>query len=562
MPADALTYAYLATQLDATLKGGVVSKISMPYKDEIILSVRRDRETFHLLLSASPSAARMHLTEHLPENPQTAPAFLMHLRKHIGGAKVVGVEAVPYERIVAVRLLSRSELGDLEEKRLIAEIMGKYSNIILVTGRGTVSDSIKHITGDISGKRIVLPGVRYETAPPQDKTDIRDTAALISHLQAFTGGKIAPHIIKRLSGLAPATVNEAVLRAVGTESADRLDAKQIDAIVRALQALYDFAKAAPCLMLRDGVPFDFCLSPYLSYHGQAVPYASLSQAMDTLYYSAAQKTRFDERARTLYTAVKTALAHAQNKAAKLLSTKQSAADFDDDRICGELLTANLYRVKPGMTELTVDNYYTGDMSILALDARLSPADNAQRYYKRYAKKKRAHELSGAQYTETQNTVEYLSSLLASFALCSTVAELDQIRNEMETAGLVKAPRGKKVVSAPAAPLTFSVDGFTVSVGKNNLQNDALVRASRPDDLWLHTQKIHGSHVVIANGSRAPESVVLRAAEVCAYYSKARESENVPVDYTLVRYVSKPKGAPPGKVIYVNQKTVYVTPRRD
>lgn len=559
MPADALTYAYLAQELNATLSGGVVSKISMPFKDEIIVTVRNDAKPYNLLVSASPAAARMYLTEHVPENPAVAPAFLMHLRRHIGGAKVIGVEAVPYERIVIVKLLSRSELGDTEEKKLIAEIMGKYSNIILVNANGTVSDSIKHITGDVSGKRIVLPGVRYESAPPQDKADIRFTDELKRHLEAFGGGKIANHLLKRLSGLSPATVNEAVLRSIGATTADRLDGRQIESLLDCIASMYDFSQAKPYLMRVDGKPFDFTVSPYLSYDGEAVPYPNLSAAMDDLYYTASVKTRFDERARTLLSVVKTALSHAQHKADNLLSARDAAADFEDDRIKGELLIANIYRVKPRQTEITLDNYYTGQPVTVALDPRLSAADNAQRYYKRYSKKKRTFTLSGEQYAQTVETVDYLSSLVESFALCSTMAELNEIRAEMEASGIVKPTKVKKK-SPPAEKTTLSIEGYTVTVGKNNLQNDALVRASASDDLWLHTQKIHGSHVVVANGNRAPDSVVRRAAEICAYYSKARDSENVPVDYTLIKYVNKPKGAPPGKVVYTNQHTVYVTPK--
>lgn len=562
MPNDALTYSLISRELNDRLTGGAVNKLSMPYKDEIILTVRKDGAISHLLISASPSGARMHLTAHVPENPMTAPAFLMHLRKHIGGARITGVEQTPYERIVSVRLLARNELGDLTEKRLVAEIMGKYSNIILVGADGTVSDSIKHITGDISGKRIVLPGVRYENAPPQAKTDIRDEQTLRSHLTAFNGGKTANYILKQLSGLAPVSINEAVVRAVGAEFADRLDNRRIEAILRELKALYDFDGAAPCVMTREGNAVDYCVQPYRSYHAETVPYPSLNEAADAYYFDIDRKSRFDEKARMLYAAVKTALAHAETKLANFKEKRAEAEDFEQDRIKGELVTANIYRLKNGAASFTADNYYTGGVCEIALDPAFSPAENAQRYYRRYAKKKKTFSMTESQIAETAERADYLESLSAAFKLCSLPEELEEIRVEMENAGILKSKKTSKKKTEPSKPIEVTLDGFTVRIGKNNLQNDLLCRSARPDDIWMHTQKIHGSHTVVTtDGREVPDATLRKAAGFCAYYSKARDSENVPVDYTLMRFVSKPRGAAPGKVIYAEQKTLYVTPQR-
>ena len=563
MPADALTYEYLSKELDSALSGGVIAKISMPYPDEIVLAVRNAGRTHQLLLSASPACPRVHLTEARYTGLPAAPAFLMHLRKHIGSARILGFDAVPFERVLRVRLSSRNELGDEETKTLYAEIMGKYSNLILVNGDGRVSDSIRRVTPDLSSKRQILPGLVYSPAPPQaGKTDISRPALIAEHLAAFPGGRVAPYIIRRLSGLSPATVNECVYRALGRESADALDKAQIDAIVRQLQAFYDFSSAEPCVMTSDGVPVDFCVRPYLTEGDGSVRCATLSEAMERYYYALDRKNRFDAQAHALVTAVKAALKRAENRLDESALTRERSADYEHEQRLGEFITANIYRLKKNMTAFTADNYYTGETVSIPLDPALSPQMNAQRYYKRAAKKKKAFTLAETQMREAAAAADYLRSVLAEIANGSDPADLIGIRAELVAAGIVRAPAkaaGKK--PTPGTPMTFKAGGFTVRVGRNNLQNDALTRAARPDDIWLHTQKIHGSHTVIAAEGRAvPDEVIRRAAEICAFHSAARQSDNVPVDYTFAKYVHKPAGARPGMVVYTDQRTVYVKPQ--
>lgn len=562
MPADAITYQYLSKELDNTLSGGIIAKIAMPYPDEVILTVRNDGKTFQLLLSAAAACPRVHLTEEKYVSPLHAPAFLMHLRKHIGSAKILKIDTQPYERVLRLYLSGRNELGISETKTLYAEMMGRYSNLILVNADGRISDCVKKVTADISSKRTVLPGLQYLPAPPQDKSDISQPDLLRKRLAAFPGGKISSYIIKNLSGLSPATVNECVFRAIGKEEAPALTAAESGSIVAALIRFYDFADARPCVLTADGLPIDFGIRPYLTIGNGNTVCATLSAAMERYYVALDKKNRFDAGAHAVATTVKSALRRAENRLAEFTETREQSADYEHERLYGELITANIYRLKKNMTEFTADNYYTGGQETVRLDPALTPQLNAQKYYKRASKKKKAYEMAGDAIREAAETIDYLQSVLESLREGTEASELDDIREELTRAGILRVPlkKNKKRFEA-SRPKTYMIDGFTVRVGKNNLQNDALTRSARPDDIWLHAQKIHGSHTVITtDGQDVPDEVILRAAEICAFYSAARLSENVPIDYTRIRHVSKPSGARPGMVIYTDQKTVYVKPR--
>lgn len=562
MPADAITYQYLSKELDNTLSGGIIAKIAMPYPDEVVLSVRNDGETFQLLLSAAAACPRVHLTEEKYVSPMHAPAFLMHLRKHIGSAKILKIDTQPYERVLRIYLSARNELGVLETKTLYAEMMGRYSNLILVNAAGRISDCVKKVTADISSKRTVLPGLQYLPAPPQDKPDISSPEVLRKRLAAFSGGKISSYIIKNLSGLSPATVNECVFRAMGKEDAPALTAAETDAIVAALTRFYDFADARPCVLTSDGLPVDFGIRPYLTIGNGYTSCATLSAAMEQYYAALDKKNRFDAGAHAVAMKVKSALRRAENRLAEFTDTREQSADHERDRLFGELITANIYRLKKNMNEFVTENYYTGEQETIRLDPALTPQMNAQKYFKRAGKKKKAFEMAGDAIRESRETIDYLQSVLESLREGTEASDLDDIREELVRTGILRAPLKKsKKKFETSRPKACAIGGFTVRVGKNNLQNDALTRAARPDDIWMHAQKIHGSHTVITTEGRdVPDTVIARAAEICAFYSAARLSENVPIDYTRIKHVSKPSGARPGMVIYTDQKTVYVKPR--
>lgn len=563
MPSDALHYSYLAEELDALLSDGKIEKISMPEKDEIVLGIRARGKNFSLLVSACPSAARCHITESKKENPTVAPSFLMHLRKHIGGAKIIGISAVPFERVLKIEMLTRNEMADEEHKTLIAEIMGKYSNIILVSKNGIISDCIKKVGADTSSKRQVLPSLRYEYPPEQEKIAPTSTELAIVELKNFTGGDLASYAIKKFKGLAPVSAQEAIFSAIGKLDSPPLSDETARLVASKLKSLYECNNLRPCIRKSDGYNADFYFRPYSLFDGEYVFFDSLNQAVDVYFKDKDKQNRFNEKSRHLFTLLKNAIVRTEKKLEGFLEKSESCKNSELDKLFGELLLANIYKIKQGMTSITVENWYDDNKPVtVALDKDKSPQANAQTYFKKYSKKKKTTEQLVPLIEQARAQIDYYDSVLLSFSLCKENSEIDDLTDELEKAGLVKKRQKKaaKIKRQPSQPICVQIDGFTVKIGKNNMQNDAVTRCAKSDDIWLHTKAIHGSHVVIsANGKTVPDAVIKKAAELAARYSKAAQSQNVPVDYTLAKYVSKPSGSPPGKVIYTHQSTIFVNP---
>ena len=560
MPSDALHYSFIADELNEKLCDGRIEKISMPEKDEIVLGIRSRGTNYSLLISASPMASRCHLTKHRKENPASAPSFLMHLRKHIGGAKIISVKNPSCERIICIKLLTRNEMSDEVCKTLIAEIMGKYSNIILVDSNGIISDSIRKVGIDTSSKRQVLPGLKYESAPAQDKLSPLNTESAKLTLASFPGGDIGAYIISKFKGLAPSSANEAAYRALRMIDCPTLTNTQCAKVAEELVALYNLKTARPCLNERD-----FYIRPYSLYGTDYKFCQSLNEAMDEYFFDRDRALRFNERSKHLQSLLKNAIARTQKKLSGFIQKEESCKGLEADKICGELLLANLYRIKTGMTSVTLENWYNENAPVtVTLDPQKSPQSNAQIYFKNYSKKKKTLEQLKTLIKKTQDELDYYDTVLLSFSLCTENSEIDELAAELEQIGLIKNKQSKnrthKNIAKTSAPLSTVVEGYTVKIGKNNIQNDMLTKGAKNNDVWLHTKNIHGSHVIIsAENSKVPESVILEAARLAARYSKAAQSQNVPVDYTLVKYVNKPSGAPLGKVIYTHQSTVYVDP---
>lgn len=563
MPSDALHYSLMAEELNGFLSDGKLEKITMPERDEIILGIRSRGKNFCLIISAAPACPRCHLTQHSKDNPAVAPAFLMHLRKHIGGAKVLGVECLPFERVLKIKLLTRNELAVEDCKTLVAEIMGKYSNIILVNSDGTISDCIRRVNLDTSSKRQVLPGLKYLPAPVQARTDISDEQTVKAVLRGFNGGNLSSYLLKHLRGLAPVSIEEAVFRALGDNQFAEIDDIAVNKVFQKLQGLYDFSDVSPCVRYTQLSAADFYMRRYECVSGDYKYFSTLSEAMDEFFFARDKANRFNEKSRHLSALLKTAITRTEKKLSGFLEKQQECADLDNDKLFGELLTANIYRIGKGMQGVNLENYYNEYKTVyIPLDNQKSAQANAQNYFKKYAKKKKTLQQLEAQIESARTQLDYYGSISPAFSLCTEISEIEDLQREMELVGLLKSKPSskKKSNSKPSSPLTVTFEGFAIRIGKNNVQNDELTKSAKKDDIWLHTQKIHGSHVVIsAEGKQIPDSVILRAAQHAAYYSKAALSQNVPVDYTAIKYVDKPKSAPPGKVIYTHHNTVYVNP---
>ena len=560
MPADSLHVFLAAQELHAALCGGRIDKVTMPEPDEIVLNVHSGK-SHAVVLSANPSLPRAHITRHAPKNnPFSAPAFLMHLRKRIGGAVIEGVSAQEGERILYFSLRARDELGYETKRTLLCEIMGKYANIILLNADGTISECLKHISPSDSEKRPVLPGLAYSLPPAQNKADIFDARALREKLDAFTGGKTNGYILANASGLAPATITAIVTRTLGGVYFDTLTDGQKDLLTKAFCRQTLLENVRPCVRRQDGKS-DFWLSPLYA-DGEYDYYPTLNEAMDAHFYVLDRDKRLQEKAHVPKTTLKNAIARTEKKLRLFAERKEEAMDAERDKLYGELITANMYRVRQGMLSLTADNYYVDppEPVTIPLQENKSPQYNAQAYYKKYAKKKKTLAVLDEQSARAQAELEYYRSVFDSISYTDEEG-LQDIVAELTAANLLHAPKDKKKTKHESTGGQTVIEGCTVRWGKTNYQNDRITRAARPDDIWMHTQKIHGAHVTVS-GENITQSVLLRAAAIAAFYSKARNADNVPVDYTYKKFVKKPNGAAPGKVIYTDYKTLFVTPHEE
>lgn len=563
MPSDAFTYQFIAKELNNLLSGARIERVGMPSKEDVILSVRpkegNKKSSLLLLLSVSSSRARVCITNENAENPLNSFSFLMHLRKHIGGGTITAVDTVKRERIYRFFISAFDELGYKKEYILYAEMMGRYSNLVLTGENGIITDCLKHISMDVSQKHAVLPGLTYSYPPaPENKVSPDDNDGVISLLKKFEGGKLADFVMGGVYGYSPLTMREIVFRAFNTLTPEADEVKN-----NAHKFLQEIKLAderySPCVKYDEDKISDFFAFPYIHTDAQTRSVTSLVSAMQDFYAQTTENGYSSVKATQLINLVKTAIKKNEKSLAILSDRIMESKDYEEDRIKGELLTANIYKLRQGMDKITVDNYYTGSSETILLDPTLSPQKNAQKYYKAYNKKKTAVAKSEEQIAIAREKTDYYDSILASLTSADDDTTLAEIAIEMESAGIIKKAGAKKR-RKPSSPHAFTVKGYKVLIGKNNVQNDNLVRQSEGGWLWLHTQKIHGSHGVI-QGTNIPQEVINEVAAMVAHYSKASMSANVPVDYTLIKYVKKPSGSPPGKVIYTHQQTVNVTPKK-
>ncbi|MCH5163684.1 MAG: NFACT family protein [Clostridiales bacterium] len=556
MPNDALNYSFIASELNNCLAGSRIEKIYMPTAGEIILKCHSGKNTYFLLASAVASAPRIHLTRALKENPITAPSFLMHLRKHIGNGIILGVTAQPYERVVMIDILCKSEFVEAK-RRIIVEITGTYSNIILVDENNIISEAVKHITPDISPKRLVLPGLAYTTIPPQDKL-LPNDKKIVELLAAFDGDSPDKYILSIMSGMAPATISECVVRAIG--SIRRLNgAHEAEAIFNELNKIYTINK--PCLIKHNGKYTDFYTSPFLSVIGDVESHTLLSECMDIYYANKNDYGELGAQIKRLLTILKNAEKRTRKKLEEFAIKKTECMDCESDRIKGELITANIYRIKKGEAATCVYNYYTDENVQIMLDINKTPAENAQAYYKKYTKKKNTLAALDKQIEDAKKLLLRYENALNSFELCSTRADLEDIEVELFQLKLLQNNEIKNRKKATSTYLSVTVDGYKIDIGKNNVQNERLYKSAGDKDIWLHVLGAHGSHVIIhCSDKEATDEVITSAAQLAAYYSKSKMADKVAVDYTYAKNVKPISGGGPGRVNYTNQKTLYVSPK--
>ncbi len=567
MPMDGLTLGLIARELNGALVGGRIAKVVQPERDEIILTVRSDGENRQLLLSATANCARAHLTRVKKNNPLEPPALCMLMRKHIVGGRVASIRQVLADRILEIEIEHRDELGDPARKKLICEFMGKHSNLIFVDEGGRIIDSARRVNDQISSVREVLPGLRYELPPAHGKLNYDSvTADALYDAMAGMNGRLHKLIAQTVSGMSTQTARELAFRAAGSEEAhsDEIDLRACcQSIADNLRAIP--GHVAPAVLLDDdGAPLDIVAFEYRSRaHLRAERYPTISEAADAFYRTRDMNERIQQKSAAIHRTLKKNIERLERKLALQREALLGSERMEEYRLKGELLTANLHLAQKGMKSVDLPNYYEPDMPQLTveLDEKLSPGQNAQKYFKLYQKARNAKTLAAEQIEKTSAELNYLEGQMDNLSKCREESELYELRQELEKFGYVKPNRSRRQMKQlpPSKPMKFTApSGRVVLVGKNNLQNDKLTFTAQPDEVWLHAKDMPGSHVIIVDPN-PDDATIGWAARLAAAYSKGGASSRVPVDYTLRRYVKKPGGAKPGFVIYTHQRTLSVEP---
>ncbi|SMO47538.1 Rqc2 family fibronectin-binding protein [Melghirimyces algeriensis] len=557
MSLDGICIRAIVHELNQTLLGSRVTKIYQPGELDLVMHMRSKNGNRRLLLSAHPAYPRLYLTEQPADNPLTPPMFCMLLRKHCEGGVIESIQQVGLERIIYIDIKTRNELGDEVIRRLIVEIMGRHSNIMLIDpATDRIMDAIRRVTPDISRHRQVMPGLVYEAPPEQNKKcpleANRDT--FLRSLQ-FNQGKLDKQIVNRFLGIGPQTAREIVSRA-GLGDREGLWSAFHHVMKDACSHRYE-----PNIVHGNKTVFSVLRLTHLK--GERQTFDSVSRCMETFYHGKAERDRTRQKNHDLIRNLKNAIDKNTNKIQKLTQEQKETERGETYQVYGELLTAYMHQVKRGDTELKAVNYYAPDASeiTIPLDPQLTPSENAQRYFRLYNKAKSARKWNAEQIEKARRERAYLESVLVQLEDANP-SEAEEIREELQEVGWIKAKsqsRRKKRYQKPMPMSYRSSEGIQILVGRNNKQNDFLThRLASATDTWLHTKEIPGSHVVIRSNNIS-EKTLHEAAMLAAWHSKARESSQVPVDYTLVKHVKKPSGTPPGFVIYEEQKTLFVTP---
>lgn len=545
MPQDAFTIKYISDELAERLVGGKISKITQPEKDLLIFIIYTPRGTVKLEICLSAKGCRINLADKDTPAPIVAPNFCMLLRKHLQNAEIIRLEQVADERIVFFDFDCTSEF-EKTEMRLYVELMGKYSNAVLTRG-GVIVGALKTTAIGESTKRVLFTGAKYLLPEPQDKIDPKDLAELEKAFDGFSGD-IAKGISEKVKGVAYSTALDIALT-----YGENITARDINAYICGEQC-------NPCVTFLNGEPNDFKVR---SADLNAKKYPTVLEAQTAYYAYICGKQRFEDKKRRLCGALSSSIKKLEKRLGTINQKLLDCADMESVKLKGELITANIYAVKRGMGEFEAVNYYDencGKIKI-ALDKTLSPADNAQKYYKRYAKLKRTVSSVTEQKIETEQKLDYLNSINSHICAAERLLDLEEIEEELKALQLIKdTQNGRKKVVKTTPFRAFEVGGFKVLAGRNNIQNDRLLRSVSPQDIWLHTQNYHSSHVVIVcDGKSVPDGVLLTAAEICAHYSDGRTGNKIPVDYTQRKFVKKPPKANAGFVIYTDYRTVLADP---
>lgn len=580
MSYDGIVMRAVALELSGQLIGARIDKIYQPGKYEVILGLRQPGVSFRLMLSAAAQEAGVYLTARTFVNPTEAPLFCMLLRKHLEGGRIAAVTQRGLERILEIDCDVLDDWGEPARRRLTIEVMGKHSNIILLDPAGNrILDAVHRVPLSVSRYRQVLPGLAYQAPPEQDKLvpwEVQAEEFSAKLMNSSLSQTLYKALLSSFAGFGPLSAEEVIYRSglsadLTLEYCGEYELSTLWRFFRQTAEDIEQGAFSPEIVCQDAKPLAFsalALTHYTAGSRQSCP--GISAAIDAYYGGKREVSLFAQKKNDLLQAIKKEQDRCEKKAGFQLETIHEAGKSEHYRLWGELLTAQQHALQPGQSA-EVLNFYSEnqDTIVIPLQEELNILENAQKYFNKYRKAKNAAEKARPQYEETQSELSYLNSLAVSVDNVESLAELQEIREELIAAGYLKAPapakqksKAKQAAAQPSAPLRFLLEGWEIYAGRNNKQNDLLVtKLAKPEDTWLHTKDIPGSHVLIKNnkGLPIPASILEKAALLAAYHSKARLSTHVPVDYTLKKHVWKIKGAKPGMVHYENQRTVFVTP---
>jgi predicted ribosome quality control (RQC) complex YloA/Tae2 family protein len=556
MPFDGIVTKSVVEELQEKIVQGRISKIYQPTDSELVITIRNQRKNHTLLLSIHPTYARFHLTDDKYQNPQEPPMFCMLLRKHLSGAIIESIEQTGLERIITFNVRSIDEIGDASNKCLVLELMGRHSNVMLLSeNKEHIIDSLKHVSSLQNRYRTILPGQKYIEPPTQEKLNPLeiDGDEFIKKLD-FNTGKLDQQIVNMLLGISPFIAREIVARAA-LGSVNVYKEKFIEMREQINKAVYQ-----PTIYYDDKE--DFHVIPIQAFKGEEKTFSSSNEMLDHFYSGKAERDRVKQQSRDLSRFIKNELDKNVRKLKIHEKTIEKAKKADIYQRRGELLTAHLHLVKQGESSVSVVDYYDPEQKEVTINLQTdkTPSENAQAFFTRYRKLLTSKQMITKEIRKTKREINYLEQLLQQIDIAREV-DIEEIREELREGGYLRKQRqGKRKKSKKPVPEEYiSTDGTPILVGKNNKQNEYVTnQLAHRNDTWLHTKDIPGSHVVIRSHEPSEETL-LEAAQLAAYFSKAQQSSSVPVDYTLIRHVKKPNGAKPGYVTYDNQQTLFVTP---
>lgn len=573
MALDGIFLHFLKQEIEREALGARVEKVSQPSKEELVLSLRNRTGAYKLLLSVRSNSPRVHFTKYAPDNPQTPPMLCMLLRKTLVGAVLTGLRQAGLDRVLFLDFDASNEIGDRVHPSLCIEIMARHSNIILLDENGTVIDAVKRIDAAKSSVREILPGVPYELPPAQDKVNLlqEDARAAYERVLAQGEARLSAALLHSLQGVSPIVCRELANRAAGEDLlVSSLSLAQKSILLQELEALLKRVRGGspePEMVLdQEGKPVDFAFLPVGQYGSlmNVRAYPELSALLDDFYTERDRAERTKQRAQDLFRLLTSTMERITRRLNAQRAELAASEDREELRIRAELINAYQYTLEKGAPFYDVENYYDENRILrIPADPALTPARNAQKYYKEYRKAQTAQRVLTEQIATGEQELQYIESVFDALSRSQSERELAEIREELAAGGYLKRRRSAKQKAPKALPsMEFCTDdGFSILVGRNNVQNDKLsLKMAAKNDLWLHTKNIPGSHVILVTGGREPSGEALvQAAQLAAWFSRARESSSVPVDYTPVRMLRKPQGARPGKVIYDTYRTLSVRP---